>query len=375
MSIPPPDAAVARLMNTEAEPGVIDVSVGEPDQPVPAVLVERAIDSLRSGETGYTPKLGLWSLRQLIAQSLPFSADPHDVVITVGGTEAVAVALAASCHSGDTVLVPDPAWPNYRVLATQLGIQVRTYRQGADSDDFFDWDEITAGLSDGARLVVVNSPSNPMAALATAADLQRLVNLANEHGAMVLADEAYEAITFDADPAPSAAAAEGARDTVFVARTFSKTYSMTGLRVGVLIAPPSLRADVAAIHGTVVGCAPRTAQLVAGLALTELPQRGQELSAIYRDRFQLALQRLGQWMPQSQVAGHGGFYVWLDGRHTGLTAEQLTAEMAARGVRVSSGNAYSTTESAAIRLALTVSGSELETVLAAAEEVLGQARS
>lgn len=371
MSATPQDAAVARLMNQAPTAGTLDLSVGEPDQTLPEVLLERAIASLRNGETGYTPKLGLASLRRAIAARLPQPVDDADVVVTVGGTEAVAVAIAAACSAGDTVLIPDPAWPNYRVLAARLGVRVATYRQGADRGDFFDWPSITAALDSGARMIVVNSPSNPMAAVADAADLQRLVDLASAHGTMVLSDEAYESIVFDGTAAPSPLSAHGGHNVVFVARTFSKTYSMTGLRAGALISPPRFREAVAALHGTVVGCAPHTAQIVAEDALTALPDRGAELSAVYRERFALALERLGRWMPQSEIDGHGGFYVWLDGSHTGLSADELTARLGERGLRVSSGDVYTVGKSSAVRLALTASAEELERAFGVIREVFG----
>jgi aspartate/methionine/tyrosine aminotransferase len=369
---PSDDAAVARMMNGDVAAGTLDLSVGEPDQTLPEALLEVAVASLRSGETGYTPKMGLPELRDAVAARLPAAVDPADVVITVGGTEAVAVALAAACSAGDTVVIPDPAWPNYRVLAGRLGIEVATYRQGADQEDFFDWTAIEAALEAGARMVVVNSPSNPMAATASPADLDRLVALAAAHDALVLSDEAYDEITFDEGRAASPlAAGDGAgRDVVLVARTFSKTYSMTGLRAGALVSPPQLRQQVAALHGTMVGCAPQTAQRVALAALELLPSRGEELAAVYRERFALALEHLGDWMPQRTLAGHGGFYVWLDGSGTGLGADELAALLESRGVRVSSGNAYTTTESHAVRLALTATTEELERAFAVVREVL-----
>lgn len=349
----PTDAAVTRLMHDEVAAGTLDLSVGEPDQTLPDALREVAMASLREGRTGYTPKLGLASLRRACAQSLPVPVDHADVAITVGGTEAVAVALMVALSPGDTLLIPDPAWPNYRVLAERLGLRVATYRQGAERAAFFDWDAIEAGLAAGARMVVVNSPSNPMGTTAGAGDLARLVQLAESHDAVILSDEAYESIVFDAAHAPSPLEAPHAADTVFVARTFSKTYSMTGLRAGFLASPSRFRHAVAATHGTVVGCAPRTAQEVALEALTSFPDRGLELSTAYRERFEATLGTLGEWTAASEVAGHGAFYVWLDGSATGRTADDLTAGILARGYRLSSGNAYTTSESHAVRLALT----------------------
>ncbi|WP_084125197.1 pyridoxal phosphate-dependent aminotransferase [Demequina sp. NBRC 110054] len=368
----PTDAAVARLMNEAVTDGALDLSIGEPDQPLPGPLRQVAVDSLLAGEVGYTAKAGLVELRGAIASSLPGEVDIADVVVTVGGTEAVAVALAAACTSGDTIVIPDPAWPNYRVLGEQLGLRIATYRQGANRDDFMDLEEIAAHLAAGARMVVVNSPSNPMAAVASKAQLATLVGLVAAHGAVLLSDEAYEGIVFDGGRAPSPLSIPGGPEVTFVARTFSKTYSMTGLRVGSLASPPSFRHAVAAVHGTIVGCAPHTAQRVALSALETMPDRGTELSTVYRSRFARALEVLGPWMLADGPEGHGGFYVWLDGRSTGLTANELASRVESLGVRVSSGNAYTVSESHAIRLALTAGGEDLERALHAARSVLSE---
>lgn len=366
------DDAVARMMAGAPAAGETDLSIGEPDQPLPEVLVAAAVDSLRAGRTGYTPKLGLAELRELVAadtaRATGFEPDTDDVVVTVGGTGAVAVALAAACAPGGTVLVPDPAWPNYRVLADRLGIKVLPYAQGPSGDDFLDLAAIRAGLEAGARLVVVNSPSNPTGAVASAAVLRRLVALVREHGATILSDEAYESVVFAGGRAPSPLA-EGGHDVTFAARTFSKTYSMTGLRVGSLVSPPRFRTAVAALHGTTAGCAPVTAQLTAIEALRALPDRGAELAAVYGDRFRAALAVLGPWAPAVPVRELGGFYLWLDARRTGRTSAEVSAALRARGVLVSSGLVYTETDGY-VRLALTAPDDALHAALTIVHEEL-----
>ncbi len=360
------DAAVTRLLNDDAEAGVLDLGIGEPDQLLPEQLRTCAVDSLTRG-VGYTPKLGLLSLREAIATETHAVGD--DVVITVGGTEAVAVAIETVCGPGRGIVVPDPAWPNYRVLAEHLGIPVHTYLQGTVEGGFFDWEGIDRGLAAGASLIVVNSPSNPMASVASAAELQQLVDRAAAYGAYVLSDEAYEGIVFSGASAPSPRAATGGAERVFAARTFSKTYSMTGLRVGALISPAAFRLRVAALHGTTVGCAPRVAQEVAEHALHTLADRGRWLSGVYRERFELALQHVGEWMPQADSRSSGGFYVWLVDGDRARSAASLADEIERRGFRVSSGNAYSVRESHAVRLALTAPTERLEDAFAAVREV------
>ncbi|HEY0259993.1 MAG TPA: pyridoxal phosphate-dependent aminotransferase [Lacisediminihabitans sp.] len=358
----PTDSAVARMMADAVGESELDLSLGEPDQPLPDELVRSAKDSFDRQLTGYTPKLGLAELRDLIsndvAASTGYSPSRDDVVVTVGGTEAVAVALVASCRAGDLALIPDPAWPNYRVLSEQLGISLQTYEQGPSGDGFLDLHSIERGLDDGARLVVVNSPSNPTGALASAGVLHRLVELVRAHDAYILSDEAYEAIVFAGGRAPSPLA-DGGEDVTFSARTFSKTYSMTGLRVGSLVSPPSFRTRVAAVHGTVVGCAPITAQLMAIEALRSLPGRGATMSAAYRARFEAASAVLGPWMTETAAEDNGGFYLWLDAGSTGRSSAELVEDIRSRGVVVSAGEVYSPTSTGFLRVALSASDADL----------------
>ncbi|MET7392821.1 pyridoxal phosphate-dependent aminotransferase [Dactylosporangium sp. NPDC005572] len=365
-------AAVTRMMAGPVRADEIDLSIGEPDQALPGVLVEAAVRSLRDGRTGYTPKLGLPELRDLVAADVEagtgYRPDVEDVVITVGGTGAVAVALAAACAPGGSVLVPDPAWPNYRVLAERLGIGVLTYPQGESGDGFLDLARIRSGLRAGARLVAVNSPSNPTGAVASAAALRSLVALVREFGAYVLSDEAYESVVFAGGRAPSPLA-DGGVDVTFAARTFSKTYSMTGLRVGALISPPRFRTAAAALHGTTAGCAPVTAQLTAIEALSSLPGRADQLSATYLARYRTAVQILGPWAPGTPVETLGGFYLWLDARPAGHTSAEVCAALRDRGIVTSSGLVYSATDGF-VRVALTAPDDVLARALTLIREEL-----
>ncbi|GAB6898907.1 pyridoxal phosphate-dependent aminotransferase [Kineosporia succinea] len=366
------DDAVRRMMAPEVAAGDIDLSVGEPDQALPSGLVEAAVRSLRAGRTGYTPKLGLTELREEIAGDIErasgFRPALDDVVVTLGGTGAVAVALAAVCVPGGGVVIPDPAWPNYRVLAERLGVTVHTYPQGPGGDGMIDLEAVAAGLRAGARLVVVNSPSNPTGAVASAAALRALVALVREHRAYILSDEAYEAIVFSGDRAASPLA-HGGHDVTFSARTFSKTYSMTGLRAGALISPPEFRVAVAALHGTTAGCAPVTAQLVGIEALRSLPDRGRDLAAAYRARFERALSALGPWAQDVSLERLGGFYLWVDARRTGRTGNDLSDRLRERGVVVSSGTVYTATDGF-LRIALTADDDALDKALTIVREVL-----
>jgi len=360
------DAAIARMMSLQPDSDVVDLSIGEPDQPLPAPLAETAIASLREGRTGYTAKLGIPELREAIAVDTGDDVAVEGVVVTAGGTGAVALAIMAAGAAG--LVVPDPTWPNYLVFAEQLGYPVRRYRQGPSGDDFLPLDEIEAGLRDGCRLVVINSPSNPTGAVASAGALAALVELARRHGATILSDEAYESIVFSGGRAPSPLDVGGA-DVTFAARTFSKRFSMTGLRLGSIVSPARFRRDIGALHGTTAGCAPVTAQIVGLEALNTLADRGAELSAVYRDRWVRAASVLGDRLASPSPDGLGGFYLWIDARDTGRTEEDLVAELSRRSVAVSAGSVYSA-QPGFLRASLTAPDDRLDDALATIAAVL-----
>lgn len=359
------NAAIARMMTGELAADVLDLSIGEPDQPLHPALVEVARRSLSEGRTGYTPKLGLDDLRSAVALDIASATNRavavDDVIITTGGTEAVSVAIRAACAPGDLIVIPDPAWPNYLVVAEHHRLRVATYAQGLDAATFFDFVAIRAALEQGARMVVVNSPSNPVGTVASASALAELVALVRQYGAYILSDEAYESVVFAGGRAPSPLTA-GA-DVTFSARTFSKTHSMTGLRVGSLVSPGSFRVSAAAIHGTTVGCAPITAQLVALTALTGMTDRAGELSRIYGLRHREAREIVGDWMPSAPVDEFGGFYAWLDTTASGRTGFEIVRDVRASGIAVSDGRAFSPASTHTVRVALTAPDEQLQHAL------------
>lgn len=366
-----PDAAAARLMAESASDAEIDLSIGEPDQKAPQPIIEATTAALVAGATGYTAKPGLRELREELAKDMESSTGVlpavADITVTVGGSEAVAIAIMAACSPQEGLLVPDPAWPNYRLLAENLGFPVQYYAQGPSGPDFFDPDDIEAGLRSGARLVTVNSPSNPTAAVAAPAALEALGKLLEKYDAYALSDEAYESIVFNGSRAHSLYSAAPAR--TFVARTFSKTYSMTGFRVGCLISPEPFRHRIGSLHGTVTGCAMAAAQHAAVVALREQPHRGKELSDVYKKRFARASEILGPWMSPSNVEELGGFYLWVDARASGLSSEDVTEALREQGIIVSNGKVYTKTDGF-VRLSLGAEDEDLDRALGILRDIL-----
>ncbi len=355
-------AAVARLRDEGLAPPAFDLSVGEPDVPTPAAIVEAGIDALRDGATRYTPRAGYRSTREVIAAKLSerngIEVTADDVMATGGGTPAVAIAIGAACRPGDTILVPDPGWPNYEIIAGRLGIATRRYRQDPAPGLAFDLDEIESMIDARTRMIVITSPSNPTGGVAAADLVDGLVALAERHDLLICSDEAYETITFET-PAVSPAA-RGGRGRTFACYTLSKTFAMTGWRIGYLVVPPGF-ADVALqMQIGIAGCASAMGQRALEFALThELPEVTDAVEA-YRRRRDSAL-AIGEAGGLSIVRPGGAFYLWVDVAASRLTGQQFADRLRAdHDVLVSAGEVYSSLQTGRIRVSFSAPDAHVE---------------
>lgn len=236
--------------------GLIPLYVGESDCVTPPFILDAAMQSLRDGETFYTYQAGVPELRAAIAAYMsrhygqpyeqavgPFS--PEQFFVTIGGMHALQIALRLVAGSGDEVLIPTPAWPNFHGALSVLGAKPVPVPMDFRSVNgkacwHLDVDRIAASITPATRCLIVNTPSNPTGWTATIEDLQRLLELARRHGLWLLADEIYGRLTFDGKRAPSFHDIMEKEDSILFLQTFSKNWAMTGLRIGWLEAPRAL---------------------------------------------------------------------------------------------------------------------------------------
>jgi aspartate aminotransferase len=294
---------------------VIGLHVGEPSFPTPEHVIAGAVAALERRDTRYSPNQGIALLRERIAEKVRarngLAADPDQVVVSAGGMQALSVALSVTLTAGDEVLIPDPGWPNF-AMAVQL-VQAVPVRYPLHPERGFlpDVDELETLVTPRTRAIVVNSPSNPLGAVVEAGLAERLSRLEQERDIWLISDECYDEITFEAEAASLGAWDEGER--VLSCFSFSKTYAMTGMRVGYLVVPRRIAATAAKLQEPLIACVNTPAQYAA-LAALEGPQDivGHMRNA-YRERRDLATAALdergiGYLRPQ------GAFYLWIDVR-------------------------------------------------------------
>lgn len=272
---------------------VLHLEIGEPDFPTPPHVVEAVERAARDGHVKYTLSRGTVELRELLAEKIRgrnrLDATPERIVVAAGGTEAVYAALACLVDAGDGVLVPDPGWPGAELALSLLRARPLRYRLLPEEKYRPDLDELDA-LAAGARVLFLNTPSNPTGAVHERETLERMLGLAERHALAVVADEVYEDIVFDAEHVSIGSLGyEGRVVTVF---SFSKGFAMTGWRVGYALLPDELVEPVVQVQETVVACPSWTGQVAAVAALTGPQEPVRAMRDEYRRRRDAAVSAL-----------------------------------------------------------------------------------
>jgi aspartate/methionine/tyrosine aminotransferase len=293
---------------------VIHLEVGEPSFPTPPHIVEAADRAARAGMTRYVPNAGVGELREAIAAKLQerngWSVTSDNVVVTAGGVQALHLALLALLEPGDGVLIPDPGWPNFRMIVTVLSGGVQPYRLRADELYQPCVADLEAAATHSTKALILNSPSNPLGSVASAARIKDVLAWASERGIWVISDECYDEITFD-DSFVSVGAL-GSAEHLISCYSFSKSYAMTGWRVGYAVTVhDALREGLAKLQEPVISCVNAPAQAAAIAALTGPHQVVTDMKNAYlarRDAAVTALRAAGVHVSPPA----GAFYLWLD---------------------------------------------------------------
>ncbi|GAB3666215.1 pyridoxal phosphate-dependent aminotransferase [Halopiger thermotolerans] len=302
-----------------ADSDLVHLEFGEPDFDTPEHVVEAAVEAARSGATNYTSNAGLPKLRAAIAEKLSSerdrAVDPNsEIVVTNGGVEALHLAIHAVADPGDEVVVPTPAWPNpisQAKLADAVPVEVP---MPADRGFEPDPEQIVDAIGPDTAAVLLTSPSNPTGRVFPADAVERVVAAAADHGAYVLADEVYRELAYEEIPPRAVALAERAdRDEwVLSINSCSKTYAMTGWRMGWLSGPADVLSKIETIHESTTSCVNTPAQYAAVEALTGPQEPFEEMRAAFRERREYVVDRLESIPAVSAAEPEGAFYAFID---------------------------------------------------------------
>jgi aspartate aminotransferase len=348
---------VMDLAWASAEP-VLRLEAGQPDVAPPSHVLEAMRESIARKETGYTPNAGLPRLRAACSARLAhvsgIQRSPEQVMISTGSMEGLLSVVLGLCEPGDEVLLPNPGWPNYAMVCRMASLQGVAYPLLPENGYRPDFDEVEALVTERTRMVVVNSPSNPLGIVWDKEVMREWVELAERHDLWVLSDECYDEIVFDVE-ATSPATVPGGDERVVAVHSFSKTYAMTGLRVGYVSGPLHVMETLTKMQEALVACVNGPAQLGAIAALEGPQDFVAAMRERYRRRRDLALS-VARETAIPHVVPQGAFYLWLPlGAGIGDTMEFCHRLVSDAKVAVAPGETFGSNGTGAIRISLAAS--------------------
>jgi len=343
---------------------VILLTVGDPDQPPPSVLIDATVDALRRGRTGYSPIVGYPEVRAAVAArhaartGMPCTAD--NVVLVPGAQAGLYCALQCLAGPDDEVVVPEPMYATYEAVVGATAARLVNVPLPADRAFHLDLDTLAAAITPRTRVLWINTPHNPTGAVMTRAEVEAVAELARRHDLWVLSDEVYAELAFDGGHT-SPWSLPGMAERTVVVSSLSKSHAAPGLRFGWIVGPPPLAGHLFNLLLCMLYGGPPFIQDGALAALTAAPPEVAAMRADYRRRAAL-LSGILRDTPRCRTAmPEGGMFVLLDIRATGLTSDAFAERLLeAEGVAVLPADGFGPSAAGHLRISLTAPDAVLE---------------
>ena len=369
-------SGIRKFFDLAAEmPECISLGVGEPDFKTPWAVREAGIESLEHGRTRYTSNAGLKELRAEVAKYLErrmgLHYDPlHEVLITVGGSEAIDMCIRTLVQPGDEVIIPEPCFVCYEPI-TQLTGGVPVHIATRAEDQFrLTADQLRAAITPRTKLLIFPYPNNPTGAVMSAAEMEEIAAVLRETNVLVLSDEIYSELTYGLDRHVSIASLPGMAERTIVVNGFSKSYAMTGWRLGYAAGPAPLVKVMTKIHQSCIMSAPTTSQYAAITALRQCDDQIEMMRDEYNRRRRYVVKALNE-MGLTCFEPRGAFYVFPSIQISGLTSsefcEQLLRE---KEVAIIPGSAFGASGEGYARISYAYSVDHLQTAMKRIREFL-----
>ena len=359
-------AVLARAQALEAQGRkIIHLEIGQPDFPTPLHVSEAGIDAIRSGKTKYNPPAGVQKFREVIAdyagRQRGINIDAAQVVVGTGSKPGLFFPTLALVSPGDEVIYPDPGFPTYEAMIRVAGGVPVPIPLREENQFSFDLDVFDSKISDRTRLVILNSPGNPTGGVIPLEDLRHIAGKVIEHNAWVITDEIYTRLVYDGVIANSIAEIDGMQERTIIVDGFSKTYSMTGWRLGYMITPVELaeRLELLMTHAT--GCTATFTQYAGIEALTGPQDFVSEMVKEYQNRRDRMLSLVNAIPGVHAQTPQGAFYLFPNIKATGLTSKDIAARLIDEaGVAILSGTDFGSGGEGYIRLVYANSMEKIE---------------
>ena len=343
------------------KPGTVRLDVGQPNFRTPEHIGEAGKRAIDEGYTFYTHTQGLIGLRERLVAKLQrvngYTVTPEQIACASGGVGAISAALAAILQPGDEILLPDPGWPNYRMMPPWLGARSVFYPLLLDHDLLPDLEVLESLVTPRTRALVINSPGNPTGAVFPRQVIEALADLAVRHDLWLISDECYDQILFEGEHVSPASFLDDGR--VISIYTFSKTYAMTGWRLGYAVGEPKLIDTLTKVLESNTSGPSTIAQKAAEAALDGPQECVTEMVAAYQHRRDLAVDLLEEAGMLVSVP-RGAFYAMADVSAAGMASRDLALKLVdERGVSVAPGTAFGEVARGAVRISLASSDADL----------------
>ena len=323
---------------------IVHLEIGEPDFDTPENIIAAGTDALHKGFTHYGPSAGLPQLREVIAQYVGetrgVNVSPEEVVVVPGGKPIIFFSILALAEQGDEVIYPNPGFPIYESMINYVGAKPVPIRLREEMDFRLDLDELAGLINDRTKLIILNSPQNPTGGVLEEKDIDEIARLIGDRNVMVLSDEIYSRLIFEGEH-HSIMSIDGMKARTILLDGFSKTYAMTGWRMGYGVMRADLATQVARLMTNSISCTASFTQ-VAGVEALRGPQKSVEgMSAEFKKRRDVMVAGLNQIKGFSCRLPKGAFYVFPNIGGTGWRSKKLAdALLEEAGVAALSGTAF-----------------------------------
>ncbi len=361
-----PPSGIRKIFDLARQPGTISLAIGEPDFDTPLHIREAAKAALDRGETHYSLNLGAEDLRRAIADRTArksgVQVNPEtEIIVTIGGAEALYLAMQAVLNPGDEVLIPDPGFMVYNSQPLACDARPVPYPLRIENGFYPDLAEVEALITPRTKMLVLNSPGNPTGQLFTGEVLEGFAALAEKHDLLVISDEVYDTIVYDHREAISFASLPGMKERTITVNSFSKAYAMTGWRLGYAIAHPALIQAMMKLHQILAAAAPTMLQSAAVVALEGDQGFIDEMVREYQQRRDLVTDLLNQVPGFRCLKPEGAFYAFPDIRGTGMSSVEL-CEFLLKTAKVGCvpGNTFGANGEGFVRISYATSREKLE---------------
>ncbi|MEG1957880.1 MAG: pyridoxal phosphate-dependent aminotransferase [Lachnospiraceae bacterium] len=311
---------------------VLSFGLGEPDFPTPQNVVNAGIDALNQGWTKYVSNQGIQDLLTALAQKMRESNDmeyvtEENIHVTFGAGQALLLTMETILNPGDEVIVPTPCFPNYFGYIHMAGGKAVIVETSEENEFRVTAKDIEASITNKTKAIIINSPCNPTGAVLTERDIREIAKVALEHNIVVISDEPYESIIYDGQKSFSIGSILEMKDHVITVNSFSKSYAMTGWRIGYVVAPVEVRERMTLLQESMGSSVTAMCQRAAYEAISGPQNSVEEMRKEYEKRRNILIEGLNQISGFSCIMPGGAFYAFANVKSFGIPSQELAEQI------------------------------------------------